>query len=102
MDAFEIAIKKTKDKPAKYRKLIDNSFCDCIVCPSYTSCAREHKEAVFCLTGRSFTCIDHEEQCVCPTCPTWKNLGLKHTYYCTRGSEQAQRYQEEIWEAKKP
>jgi len=76
------------------------SMCTCPGCPTYTSCARNAKEVLFCNTGKSFMCISEEKKCICPTCPVAIDMGLKHSSFCTRGSEKAQRYEGAIWGTK--
>ncbi len=71
--------------------------CCCPKCPTHTECAKRQQEKVFCTHGRSFICIDTEVECLCPGCPVHEEMGLKHTFFCTRGSEKAQRYEHEIW-----
>jgi hypothetical protein len=35
-------------------------------------------------------CITEEKGCICGGCPVTNKLGLKHAYYCTKGSEREQ------------
>lgn len=42
-------------------------------------------------------CINGEKACIYPTCPVTPVLGLKSKFYCTRGSEKAQRYEHALW-----
>src|SRR3989339_204833 len=35
-------------------------------------------------------CYKKENGCICGNCPVTKEMGLKHGYYCTRGSEKEQ------------
>jgi len=64
------------------------SMCICKTCPSYVA---EETEVGFChpLIGKSKK-ITEEKGCNCPTCPVYKNMGLKNGYYCTRKSEMEQ------------
>jgi len=71
--------------------------CLCPTCPTYTNCARERDEKIFCDVGKSFNCIVFERNCLCPTCPVHEELQMKHQFYCTRGAEKAQRYEQEVW-----
>jgi hypothetical protein len=63
--------------------------CICPQCPNYKECTTEENELAFCSTGKS-VCIEKEKQCICSTCPLAAELGLKNTFYCTRGSEKQQ------------
>lgn len=74
--------------------------CICPSCPSYTRCAKDAHEMMFCANGKSFMCIPSEKGCVCPNCPVTSELGLKNTSFCTRGSEKAQRYEHALWGTK--
>jgi hypothetical protein len=62
-------------------------MCICGNCPSYVDCG----ELAFCIesVGKS-KCINKEKGCICGGCPVHKILGLKHMFYCTRGSENQQ------------
>ena len=61
--------------------------CPCPTCPSYTLCARDRDEKMFCFYGRSPDCITRELKCVCRKCPVHEELGFRNIYYCTRGGE---------------
>ena len=62
------------------------SLCVCRNCPSYIEC----KEKIgFCFSGKS-KCIAAESGCICGGCPVTNKMGLKHMYYCTKGSEKEQ------------
>jgi len=74
--------------------------CTCPGCPTYTRCAKNGKELLFCATGKSFMCISDEKGCICPTCPITGEFGLKYTLFCTKGSEKAQRYEHALWGTK--
>lgn len=60
-------------------------MCICSGCPSWTECG---EKGGFCLSaiGKS-SCITDQKGCICPKCPVTDEMGLKHQYYCTRGSE---------------
>jgi len=74
---------------AEKKKMV-RDMCVCAGCPSYKDCSAEggEKELGFCFPsiGKSF-CIKEEKGCICPGCPVTEKMGLKHGYYCTRGSE---------------
>lgn len=61
--------------------------CSCPNCASYTLCARDRDEKMFCFYGRSPDCITRELKCVCRKCPVHEELGFRNIYYCTRGGE---------------
>ena len=61
--------------------------CVCDDCPTYTECARQIGECLFCLEGKSPSCIMTSVDCICPSCPMTRAYGLSHNYFCTRGGE---------------
>jgi hypothetical protein len=65
--------------------------CICTTCPTYNECMRADDQLIFCLTGKSPTCTFDKKGCLCPACPVAKDLHLKSSYYCIRGSEQEQK-----------
>jgi hypothetical protein len=76
------------------------AMCTCPSCPTYNHCAKKANELLYCASGKSFMCISEEKECICPSCPVTPGFGLKHTSFCTRGSEKAQRYEKAIWGTK--
>jgi hypothetical protein len=78
----------------------NNKLCTCPSCPTYNKCAKNAKELLFCVTGKSFMCISDDKGCICPTCPVTEVIGLKQTSFCIKGSEKAQRYESAIWGTK--
>ena len=64
------------------------SKCVCAACPSWVECG-EKGGYCFVAIGKS-GCIKEEKGCICGGCPVTKMMGLKHGYYCTRGSEKEQ------------
>jgi hypothetical protein len=74
--------------------------CTCPTCPTYNRCAKKAQELLFCATGKSFMCISEKKDCICPVCPITSELGLKHRFFCTKGSEKAQRYEHALWGTK--
>ncbi len=67
--------------------------CICSTCKTYTQCAADANEKLFCVTGKSFDCITEPKGCECPTCPLARSLevGVEHNIYCLNGSEMEQR-----------
>ena len=67
--------------------------CICPICPTYSECAKKSDELLFCVTGKSESCITKERGCMCPTCPFAQEygIGIKYNFYCTRGTELEQR-----------
>jgi hypothetical protein len=100
MDKFEQMMKETKGRSQTelnrdmegYKKV-----CRCPTCPTYNNCAKNAKELLFCLHGKSFMCISEQKACICPTCPLTADFGLKNTSFCMKGAEKAQRYEHTIW-----
>jgi len=68
------------------------SKCICPDCPTYTDCASNARENLFCYTGGSFVCISKENDCFCPSCPVASEIGLSHNLFCTRGAGKTQRW----------
>jgi len=100
---------KFKEKMEAMKKMSDEeraaavenlkSMCICPTCPTHTECAKNANENLFCMMGKSFMCINFEKECLCPQCPVRGELGLNNMFFCTRGSEKAQRYEHTIWGA---
>jgi len=84
-----MALPKDRAK-AKTREI--SKMCVCGSCPTYTGCARNAGEAVFCSHGTSFHCISEAKGCLCPGCPAAKQIGLKYQAFCLAGSEKTQRF----------
>jgi hypothetical protein len=80
-----------KERLEKFKEI--EGDCVCPICPTYTDCAKNDGENVFCITGKSEKCIDMELGCLCPTCPLAQKLkiGVMYNFYCVRGSESIQR-----------
>jgi len=99
MDLFEQWLNLSWEKSAKDRKNLMNekrSVCRCPACHSYNRCAREHHELLYCITGKSMLCISEDAGCTCGDCPVMTDLGLRHQYFCMKGGEAAQRYEQEV------
>jgi len=99
MDIFEQWLNMSWEKNAKERKNLMNekrSACRCPACHSYNRCAREHHELLYCITGKSMLCISEDAGCICRDCPVMTALGLRHQYFCMKGGEAAQRYEQEV------
>jgi hypothetical protein len=65
--------------------------CICTTCPTYNECMRADDQLIFCITGRSPTCTFDKKGCLCPACPVARDLHMKRSYYCIRGSEEEQK-----------
>jgi hypothetical protein len=103
MDKFEqMAQVMAKMPPAEQVNAMEmkKGMCTCPKCPTYTNCAKNAKELLFCNTGKSFMGISEEKGCICPTCPVAMDMGLKHKLFCTRGPEKTQRYEGALWGTK--
>ena len=71
-DKFEEMTAKLERLAEAERKDAMNSLrkkCICPDCPTYTECARANSELVFCLEGKSPTCITKAVKCICADCP---------------------------------
>jgi hypothetical protein len=100
MDKFEqMSEAFQKMTPEEQRAGMEKGRADCICpkCPTYTLCAKNAQELLFCATGKSFMCISEERSCNCPTCPVTPEYGMKYQKFCLRGSEMAQRYENTLW-----
>jgi len=99
MDTFEQWLNNFWLMNARDRKSImanKKAACACPKCPSYTLCADECKELVFCITGKSPIHISEDSGCSCRNCSIPPEIGLIYHDFCFRGSEAAQRYEHEV------
>jgi hypothetical protein len=67
-------------------------MCNCGNCKSYTPCAKDAGEGLFCAHGTSFHCITDSKGCSCAKCGVPKAIGLTHYAFCLMGSEKDQRF----------
>ena len=90
MEKMEMTEEEADAKIAEFKEKLPmiKDKCICKGCPSYVA---EETEVGFChpLVGKS-KIITEEKGCNCPTCPVYKDMGLKNGYYCTRKSEMEQ------------
>ena len=89
MDRFEEMAAKMAAMPEdELKKLVASLMAKCICgkCPTFNDCMRGKKEGLFCALGKS-GCPVAKKGCLCPACPVTRTSGLKHGYYCIRGSE---------------
>lgn len=87
-----------RDRNERMRMIASlNLQCRCPGCPTHTECAKRNQEKLFCFNGKSFICIEAEKECLCPECPVHDEMGLRYNFFCTRGSEKAQRYEHDVW-----
>ena len=75
-----------QDMEEKIQMVFD--MCICRSCPSWVDC----EESVgYCSPGIGKSkCIIDEKGCICSGCPITGKMGLKHIYFCTKGSEKEQ------------
>lgn len=94
MDKLEVIFNSSQISPVERINLIKQwkYICICPDCPTYNDCSNQSSELLFCFIGKSFHCISEENGCTCKQCPATATYGLMHEYYCTRGSEMAQRW----------
>jgi len=83
MEGTEITPEEMEQK-----KKMAIEMCTCRACPSFKDCG---EETAFCFPtiGKS-KCITEEKGCICGSCPVTEKMGLKHGYYCIKGSEKEQ------------
>jgi hypothetical protein len=91
VDKFEKMMSNITEEERKKVIKENKALCICPNCPSYNECAQKKGEALYCILGKSPTCITKESGCICPACPVTENMGLTKDYFCTRGSESQQR-----------
>ena len=96
MDKFEKTINEVmemseSDRNNSIEKLKES--CICPTCATYNECAADANEKLFCVTGKSMTCITERKGCECPVCPLAQSLdvGVINNTYCLKGSEMEQR-----------
>lgn len=70
------------------------SKCLCPKCPTYIQ-GDNPIGYCFPLVGTSDK-IKWEKECICETCPIYKEYELTHTFYCTRCSQVCQSYKMEV------
>jgi aldose sugar dehydrogenase len=58
--------------------------CICMRCPTYDECARNGKELIYCMEGKS-KCKLQKYGCVCGSCPVEKLAGFTGSYFCISG-----------------
>lgn len=91
MDKFEQIMSQIVKDELMYKIEDYKSLCICPSCPTYSKCAQEKGELLYCLLGKSPMCITEEMGCICPACPVWEKTDFKNEYYCTKGTEKEQR-----------
>jgi len=94
MDAYERLARALKEmSPADRERELSRMRAECICpdCPTYTECAGEREERLYCFLGKSPECITDELGCICPDCPVAAEAGLVNLYFCTTGSERSMR-----------
>ena len=115
-DYFELMLKTLHLTPEERELVIEKrkDQCVCDMCPTYQACAVKGEakktgeakaegesewvvqgESAFCTLGKS-ACIEGEVECLCSTCPLSREMGLKYSFYCTRGSETQQKIRDVI------
>lgn len=86
LDAFGVTEIDKAAYDKKYAYVTQN--CKCKGCPTYVP---GDAKIGFCfpLIGTSEK-IQKEKDCICGTCPIYKEYELNHTFYCTRCSQVCQ------------
>ena len=72
MDKFEKLIKELNEVSESDLKSSIEKYknsCICPSCPTYTECAANANEKLFCVIGKSIECITKPKGCECPNCP---------------------------------
>ncbi len=86
-DTFGVTLKEAEKKQSELR-----SICICPDCPTYTPCAKDADERLYCTGGKSPHCITESLGCICPTCPVTDMLELQNIEFCVLGSDAEQRH----------
>ena len=89
MDRFEEMAEKMAAMPEDELKETVTSLmarCICGNCPTYGECMKGRRETLFCALGKT-ACPAARKACLCPACSVTPAMGLKHGFYCLRGSE---------------
>lgn len=68
-------------------------LCMCPTCPTYNDCAGRVNEGLFCVLGKSESCISEKRGCNCPRCELAESLdvGIRYNTYCIMDAELNQR-----------
>jgi hypothetical protein len=96
MDKFEQTINELMEMSESDRNNTIETYkesCICPNCATYNECVTDANEKLFCVTGKSMTCITIIKGCECPVCPLAQSLdvGAINNTYCLNGSEMEQR-----------
>jgi hypothetical protein len=94
MDKFEKTMELLAGASEKERSKFvfeNRHLCVCHTCRTYNECAMNAKEALYCMTGESPTCIKEKKICACSRCPVHFSYGLTKYFSCLRGAEIDQR-----------
>ncbi len=96
MDKFEQLIHDVGEmSESDQNKAIEDykGSCICPTCATYTKCAADTNQKLFCVTGKNKDCITDFKGCECPMCPLAQSLdvGVERNTYCLKGSEMEQR-----------
>lgn len=86
LDAFGVTVIDKAAYEKKQEYVIKN--CKCPGCPTYVA-GDAPVGYCFPLIGTSAK-IQKEVNCICGTCPIYKEYELNHTFYCTRCSQVCQ------------
>ncbi len=86
MDKFGVETMEEAEYRNRQDYVVKN--CKCAKCPTYIA-GDAPIGYCFPLIGTSKK-IQWEKECVCETCPIYKEYGLTHTFYCTRCSQVCQ------------
>lgn len=81
-------IESMSDEDFKKRQEYVSKNCKCQGCPTYV---KGDSPIGYCypMIGTSRN-IQWEKECICETCPIFKEFELTHTFYCTRCSQVCQ------------
>lgn len=89
-DSDNFGVEEMSDEAYDAKQADVVSRCKCESCPTYVK-SDETIGYCFPLVGTSKN-IKWEKECICGTCPVYKEYQLSHTYYCTRCSQLCQEY----------
>lgn len=86
LDRFGVTVIDKAEYDRKLTYVLKN--CKCSGCPSFVP---GDPQAGYCFPAIGTSAkIQFEKDCICSTCPVFKEYELDHTFYCTRCSQVCQ------------
>ncbi|MFQ5736038.1 MAG: DUF2769 domain-containing protein [Thermodesulfobacteriota bacterium] len=92
IDKFGTEDMTAEEEKARFDYVVKN--CKCVGCPTYVE-GDSPVGYCFPAIGTSKN-IQWEKDCICETCPIFKEYELSHTFYCTRCSQLCQALKSDV------